>query len=156
MKTSALLAAVVVVGGLVLTGCGPSSKDDHAGHNHGHAHSSKMGGQLVALGDHMFNAELLSDRTTGKLTLWLLDAHAENYVRVTNDTVAVAFTVGGKEETLVLRAAANPATGERVGETAQFEGQADYLKASGAIAARLPEVGIRGKAFTNVVFQLEK
>ena len=149
------MAAVVVVGGLVLTGCGPA-KDDHAGHDHGHAHSSKMGGQLVALGDHMFNAELLSDRTAGKLTLWLLDAHAENYVRVTNETFSMEFTVGDKKEALLLRAATNPATGERVGETAQFEGQSDFLKTAGPLKGLLPEIGIRGKTFTNVVFQLEK
>ncbi len=155
MKTSALFAAFAVVGGLALTGCGPA-KDDHAGHNHGHAHSPKMGGQLVELGDHLYNAELLSDRTAGKLTLWLLDGHAENYVRVTNETFTVAFTVGDKEESVVLRAAANPSTGERVGETAQFEGQAELLKTAGPLKGRLPEATIRGKTFTDVSFQLEK
>jgi hypothetical protein len=157
MKTSPIFAAFAVVVGLVLTGCGPA-KDSHSGHDHGHghAHSPKMGGQLVEIGDHLYNAELLSDRAAGKLTLWVLDGHAENFLRVTNESFTVVFTVGGKEEAVVLRAAANPATGERVGETAQFEGQAEVLKTAGALMGRLPEATIRGKTFTDVSFQLEK
>lgn len=162
MKTSSVTsAAILAVAALVATGCKPSSSSshDHAsheGHDHGHAHSAKMGGQLVELGDHAFNVELLSDREKGTLTLWTLDAHAEHYVRLTNDAVTVVFRVGGQDQTLALKAAANPATGERVGATAQFEGQADWLKTTNILEGQLPELVLGGKAFTNVTFQLTK
>lgn len=155
MKTLFSVSAAAVLA-VALVGCGQSSSSGHDDHSHGHAHSAKMGGQLVEVGDHQFNLELLRDPAAGMLTLWLLDAHAENFVRVPNESFTAVLNVGGREETLVLKAAANPATGERVGETAQFEAQADWLKTTNMLTGRLPELNLRGTVFTNVLFVLEK
>ncbi len=64
--------------------CGCGRPHDHAaepGHVHTHQHAAPHGGMLVEVGDHQFNVELVHDAGTGTLTLYTLDAHAENFVR---------------------------------------------------------------------------
>lgn len=130
--------------------------DAHAGHNHGgHAHTAPHGGTLVELGDHAFNVELLHDPATGKLTVWILDAHAENFVRITSPTIELVAMPGGKFTPLTLAAVANPATGETVGNTSQFEIQADWLKTAGAFSG-IVTVEIKGTKFEKVAFALPK
>jgi hypothetical protein len=130
--------------------------DAHAGHNHGgHAHNAPHGGILVELGNHAFNVELLRDPATGKLTAWILDAHAENFVRIASPAIEVVAMPGGKFTPLSLAAVANPATGETVGSTSQFEVQADWLKTSGPLTG-IFTVEIRGTKFEKVGFALSK
>jgi hypothetical protein len=129
----------------------------HAGHNHSHAHvhTAPHGGTLVELGNHAFNVELLRDPATGKLTAWILDAHAENFVRIASPAIEVVAMPGGKFTPLSLAAVANPATGETVGSTSQFEVQADWLKTSGPFSG-IVTVEIRGTKFEKVAFALSK
>ena len=130
--------------------------DAHAGHNHGgHAHTAPHGGTLVELGDHAYNIELLRDPATGKLTAWILDAHAENFVRIASPALELVAMPGGKFTPLSLAAVANPATGETVGSTSQFEVQADWLKTSGPFSG-IVTVEIRGTKFEKVAFALSK
>jgi hypothetical protein len=130
--------------------------DAHAGHNHGgHAHTAPHGGTLVELGDHAYNVELLRDPAAGKLTAWILDAHAENFVRIASPAIEVVAMPGGKFTPLSLAAVANPATGETVGNTSQFEVQADWLKTSGPFTG-IVTVEIRGTKFEKVGFALSK
>ena len=159
-----LLALALLIPAVLFTsGCGKS--DDHAGHDHsagkddhdhGHAHASKMGGQLVELGSHEFNLELLRDTESGKLSLWVLDGHAENFVRVTNETVTIEVAAGGKVEAVVLTATANAATGEKKGDTSQFEGRADAFKTAKLLAVRVPSIQIGAKQYSVRTFDLKK
>lgn len=161
-----LFALATLVSSLAFaSGCGKS--DDHAGHNHtpgehadhdhGHAHSPKMGGQLVEVGSHEFNLELLRDAATGKVTLWVLDAHAENFVRLTNTTVSISVTAEGtKEELVVLKAVGNSATGEKVGDTSQFDGESGAFRTAKPLAVRVPSIQIGTKQYSGISFELKK
>ena len=157
-----LLALALLIPAVLFTsGCGKS--DDHAGHDHsagkddhGHVHESKMGGQLVELGSHEFNLELLRDTDSGKLSLWVLDGHAENFVRVTNETVTVEIAAGGKVEAVVLSATTNSATGEKKGDTSQFEGRSDAFKTAKLLAVRVPSIQIGAKQYSVRTFDLKK
>src|SRR6185503_1476227 len=86
------------------------------------------GGTLVELGEHAYSLELVRDPATGSLSIFILDAHAENFVRIKAATLELVATVGREQRVLSLRAVANSATGETVGDTSQFDGQADWLK----------------------------
>jgi hypothetical protein len=134
-------------------------KDDHAGHAHSahaaHAHTAPHGGTLVEIGEHAYNLELLRDATTGKLTAWMLDGHAENFVRVQAQTLELIAMPGGKFTPLTLHAVANPSTGETVGDTSQFEVQADWLKTTANFSG-IFTVEIKGTKFEKVEFHLEK
>ncbi len=149
-----LLALALLVPVLVLnSGCG--RKDDQTAADTG-AHSPKMGGQLVEIGSHEFNVELLRDASSGKISLWVLDAHAENFLRVTNETVTISVSDAGKDETVVLKAVANALTGEKVGSTSQFEGQSDAFKTAKPLAVRIPTLQIGAKQFSGTAVDLKK
>ena len=161
MKSTASLRLLLALAGVAFlaTAC---SKSDHAAHDHdkksahsAHVHVAPHGGNLVEIGDHAYNVELLRDPATGKLTAWILDAHAENFVRIASPAIEVVAMPGGKFTPLSLAAVANPATGETVGSTSQFEVQADWLKTSGPFTG-IVTVEIRGTKFEKVGFALSK
>ena len=94
--------------------------------------------------------ELLRDRAAGKLTAWVLDGHAENFVRLPLPALEAVATVGGTPRPLSLKAVANAATGETVGNTSQFEVQADWLKGPEAFTVVVPSLEIRGSSFKEI------
>jgi len=146
--------ALVVGVGLWGTGCSKDSDHDHAGGG-GHAHEAKNGGQLVEVGQHQFNFEILPDAAAGKLTAWVLDAHAEGYVRIAAPMLQVRATVDGQEKVLVLAAVANAASGEKVGDTSQFEGSAEWLKTAKSFSGKITGVNLSGKDFGDVAFEVK-
>jgi hypothetical protein len=156
MKSTRLFPVLAAVA-LFATAC---SKSDHAGHDHdkktastAHAHTAPHGGTLVEIGDHAYNVELLRDAATGKLTAWILDAHAENFIRLKAPALELVAMPGGKFTPLTLAAVANPATNEKVGDTSQFEAQADWLKTTGSFAG-IFTVEINGTVYKDVAYAL--
>jgi len=153
MRTALRLA----LAGLLLSclaACG--KKDPHAGHNHGtaHAHTAPHGGTLVELGAHAFNLEFVHDPAAGKLTAYLLDGHAETFVRISAPSFEIVATVAGAKQTLTLNAVANPATGEKLGATSQFEATADWLKTATSFDGVISSLTIRDNPFKAVAFKL--
>jgi hypothetical protein len=154
MKTyrrAGVVLLVVMSAGLI-GGCSKHAADHEAAHAK-HEHKAPHGGVLVELGEHAYSLELLRDRVTGKLTAWILDGHAENFVRIKSPQIDLVAMPGGKFTPLPLQAVANPATGETVGDTSQFEAQADWLKTAGEFAG-IVTVEIRGTKFEKMAFEL--
>lgn len=127
---------------------------DHGHDHHGHAHTAPHGGTLVEIGEHQFNVELVLDAQAGKLTVWLLDAHAEHFVRSAAPQLEIVTRVAGEARTLALLPVANSATGESAGDTAQFEATADWLRGLPALAGEFRQLNFRGAVFSNVVFSV--
>lgn len=123
----------------------------HAGHNHGsgHVHKALQGGELVEVGEHQFNVELKFDATRGVLQLWVLDAHAENYVRIAATTLTLQEEEGAKR-TITLRPLANALTGETVGDSATFEGDAPWLREVKHFDGTLKGLKVRGVDFPDL------
>lgn len=147
-----------ILTGLLLcafTAC--AKKDDHAGHDHSahakHAHTAPHGGTLVELGEHAFNLELVRDAATGKLTAYVLDSHAESFVRISAPSFEITATVAGAKQKLSLVAVANAATGEKIGATSQFEATADWLKTTAAFDGAITSLTIRDNPFKSVPFK---
>lgn len=146
---------------LLAIGCGRShdhahdkaAKDEAHGHNHGHVHTAPHGGLLVEVGDHQFNVELVLDRETGRLAAYILDGHAENFVRIAQSAIEVRLEDPAR--VLSLAAVANPATGETVGNTSQFEATAPWLKSAGDVAGEIVRLEIRGATFSALSFSLQ-
>lgn len=135
------------------SGCG--KQDSHAGHSHGkHVHTAPHGGTLVELGEHAFNLELVRDAATGKLTAYVLDSHAESFVRISAPSFEITATVAGAKQKLTLVAVANAATGEKIGATSQFEATADWLKTTAAFDGVITALTIRDNPFKSVAFKL--
>jgi hypothetical protein len=156
MKTFSFYLAALVVA-LSLAGTSGCSKKNANGGGHGHHHHvGLMGGTLVELGDHQFNLEWVRDAEGGTLSAYVLDAHAENFVRVPLPAIALTVTVNGQNQPLVLTAVANAVTGETVGNTSQFSVKADWVKTAETFTGVIPELEIRGAKFTNVTFSFPK
>jgi len=97
-------------------------------------HVAPHGGTLIELGEHAYNVELLRDRAAGKLTAWVLDGQAENFLCLKLTSFQLNAMPGGQSTPLTMQAVANSATGETVGDTSQFEVQADWLKTAGGFS----------------------
>ena len=152
MKTARLTVAALAA---LLLAAGCSKSHDHHKHSasSAHVHVAPHGGTLIEIGDHAYNVELLRDPAAGKLTAWVLDAHAENFVRLKVPELAFIAMPGGQFTPVALRAVANPATGETVGNTSQFEFQAEWLKTAGAFSG-IFTVEINGTVYKDVAFSV--
>ncbi len=148
----ATLAGVLLFVSACSKKSGADSHDDHA--HHGHVHTAPHGGVLVEVGDHQFNLEFVHDRAAGSLTVYVLDAHAENFVRVALPALDFKALVNGAPQPLRLLATANSATGETVGDTSQFTATADFLKSPDAVSLTLPELPLRGHVFKDLAVAL--
>ena len=135
----------------------PAEAPGHEGHGHGHggghAHKPLMGGELVEVGEHQFNLEFKFDAARGVLQAWVLDAHAENFVRVAMPSFEVR-EAGGAKRTVVLQAVANPISGETVGDTSSFEGAAPWLGGIKHFDGVVKAVTVRGVEFRDIGFHL--
>ena len=125
---------------------------DHEHGDHGHHHEPPHGGAPVVLGDEAFHLEFVRDEEAGTLSAYVMDGHMENFVRLTNETIAIEVKLGEKSEALVMAAIENTATGETVGDTAHFRARAEWLLTTANFDAVIPAVEIRSQTFTNVAF----
>lgn len=149
------LFAILCVSALAcFTGCDnqPKSSHSHSGHHHEPPH----GGTAIDLGDEEAHLEFVLDAAAGKLTCYVLKAHMAGFQRITQESLELAATVGGKAETLTLKAVANAATGEKAGDTSQFEAQADWLKTAKSFNAELKTISVRGKDYAALKFNFPK
>ncbi len=125
-------------------------------HGHGHAHAAPHGGTLVVLGDHGGHLELVLDPKEGRLTGYVLDAHAENPVRIAQESITLKIAGRGKERstsfTLTLAAVGSELTGEKKGDTSEFSGKAGQLKKLKRFQGLLSDVNLRGQKFKRVSF----
>jgi len=137
----------------------PLSQRDHDhdhDHDHNHEHTAPHGGTLVVLGRETHHLELVLDREQGRLDAYVLDGHAENFVRVATQSFVVEAEVGNTKETLRFLAVENKATGETVGDTSQFQASAEWIKSVRSFNARLVSLPVRGSSYTNIGFEFPK
>ncbi|MBI5802272.1 MAG: hypothetical protein HZA92_16295 [Verrucomicrobia bacterium] len=155
MKTLFALFASMALA--TFTGCKPSGSSSHShSHGGGHHHEPPHGGTAIDLGEEEAHLEFVLDATAGRLTCYVLKAHMAGFQRVTQESLELAATVGGKVETLTLKAVANAATGEKAGDTSQFEAQADWLKTAKSFDVELKSINVRGKDYTALKFNFPK
>ena len=111
----------IILCSIVLTFTWGCSEDRKKGGNSGggHVHQAMRGGTLMELGPHGsgHNLELLLNNK-GEFEVFILDAHAENYVRIEQSTIEL--NLADNNRTLTLNAIPDPATGETVGNSSLF------------------------------------
>ena len=117
-----------------------------------HEHHAPHGGTPVVLGDEVYHLELVLDPDSGKLQAYVLDGEMENFIRSAMPTFEVIASVSGEKRPLIFKAIADAATGEKVGDTALFEAQADWLKSAKTFDGVVTEIAIRGSTFSGVKF----
>lgn len=142
--------------GLLLIAAGCVKKEPAAAAAPGapprHVHKAPNGGTLVELGQHQFNLEFLFDADRGVLQAVVLDAHAEDRVRINQPVLVVTARSGGETRRLEFRPVANPLTGETETDTSQFETAAEWLRSAKAFDGVVKEITVRGIRFADVDF----
>jgi hypothetical protein len=121
-----------------------------------HEHHPPHGGTPVVLGDEAYHLELVRDVAAGTLTAYVLDGEMEEFIRVKATTFEAVATVAGAKQPLTFHAVANPATGETIGNSSQFETSAGWLKTTAAFDATLTALEIKGTNFAAVAFNFPK
>ena len=157
MKFLRLTAGLLLGATVIAAGCSKqapvstaAAKPPH------HEHKPPHHGTPVVLGDEVYHVELVLDAAAGKLQAYVFDGELENFIRSSVPSIEIDAVVNGQPKTLVLSAVANPATGETVGDTSLFEGQAEWLKTAKEFDATLKTITIRGTTFADVKFNFPK
>jgi hypothetical protein len=151
-KTMVLLAGLCAL----VAGCGKASPGQTSDEKPQlHKDVPPHGGTPIPLGDD-YNLELVRDPGNGILSGYVLDDEMEDFIRSSSSSITIVAKFGGQTRTLVLGAVANPATGETVGDTSLFQGQADWLKATSSFDGNLSSLTIRKTTFTDVSFSFPK
>lgn len=156
MKILSSIFAFASVALVVFTGTACSKKSAHEDAHPHHHHTAPHGGTLVEVGEHQFTVELVRDAAAGTLLAYILDAHAENFVRVPSPAITLIATVNATPRLVTLNAVASAETGETVGDTSFFSGQADWLKTTPTFDAVIPTLVIHGATFADVKFNFPK
>lgn len=154
-KQTARILGLVMSIGVGAVGCGesehPHGNDSAKG---GHVHVAPHGGTLTEIGSHAFNVEWVRDGQQGVLDAYILDGHAENYVRISQPAFTVM--VVGQSAPLKLEAVASSQTGEKVGDSARFRAQVEWLKGTNALQGELKGLELRGQTFDGIRFSIPR
>jgi hypothetical protein len=154
-KRLRLLCAALLLGGLAA--CGKNETAATASTSPAqHAHHPPHGGTPVVLGGEAYHLEFVRDAIVGKLSAYVLDGEMEEFVRLTAPSLELVVIISGARLTLTLHAVANPATGEKIGDTSLFEVEAEWLKGTDNFDVVLPGIDIRGTHFGPVAFNFPK
>ncbi len=123
---------------------------------HAHVHHPPHGGTPVVLGDEAYHIELVRDPVAGKLDAYVLDGEMEEFVRIAQPSIECAVTVGNEQHALVLKAVADRASGETVGDTSYFEAEESWLKTTSVFDGVFKKLQVKGTNFSNVTFNFPK
>lgn len=127
--------------------------DDGHDHSHeGHVHVAPHGGELVAIAEEFFNAELLLNSETGELRVYLLDSHAEGPVRVDQEAIDLTVQLDSVTHELSLPAVADALTGETAGDASQFAIQSSALVGVRTFQGTFGRIEGRGEVFESTAF----
>jgi hypothetical protein len=140
---------------MLVSGCENGSSRTATGPAQGNTHEHKPphGGTAVVLGNEEYHLEVLLTGETGVLQIYVMDAEFEHFIRIAQEVLELNVKTPARQETLVLAAVANNATGERVGDTALFQATADWLKGVTNFTAVLSKLTVKGQVYENVAFK---
>jgi hypothetical protein len=92
--------------------------DDHGHGQHGHPTEGPHHGVLAELGNEEYHAEVVHDDSTGTVTVYLLDGHAEKSVTTTATELVINLKHDDTPEQYKL--VAQPEEGNPAGQTSRF------------------------------------
>jgi hypothetical protein len=129
----------------------PENRESLPATGGGHHHDAPHGGILVELGEHFANLELILDATTGTVTGYVLDGHADQAIRIEQKEIVLR----GRTADVTLQAVGSPLTGEKPGDSSQFEGRSEALKGTKEFDGTIVRIVVKGRELTNVPLRLQ-
>ena len=118
-----------------------------------HRNQPPHGGTPVVLGDGDFCMELVREPSSGTLRVYVLDGEMEDFVRIKEPQLELEIEQHGRRRTLGLRAVADPATGETVGDTCLFETRTSWLKGANPFKGVVKRIAIHDRTFQSIPFR---
>lgn len=117
-----------------------------------HTHTAPRGGTLVELGNHEANLEIVFDPAAGSVSVYVLDAHAENAIRSPDASLPAVLTLdeGGEPIELQLEAVASSLTGETVGDSSHFTASSPRLVGAAGFTIKVDRLVVRGAEYRSV------
>lgn len=109
---------MVVLAVSVMTGGMPALQAAAGDQAHAHPKEGPHHGSLIELGKEAYHAELVHDDTTDTVTVYLLDADAENAVAIPSKPIVLNLRVAGKPRQFTLPA--TPQEGDAEGTASTF------------------------------------
>lgn len=126
---------------------------------HKHEHKAPHNGTLIVLGDEFAHLELVLQKD-GKLTGYVLGGEPDTSVRIKQEEIQLKLSVPKeegksdvKELKVTLKAVANILTGEKKGDSSQFETEVEGLKAIKIFEGVIVSITIKGKEFKDIKFK---
>lgn len=119
-----------------------------------HVFTAPHGGTLVAIGSEFAHVELVHDADTGELTVYLLGGEAKRGLRLVQETIEIDLLADSKRDTIVLRAVANPLTGESAGDSSEFRGRSDLLRGLTTFDGVIRRLEIKGAPVSELTFNV--
>ncbi len=157
MKSHPFPVACAVATAWLVAGCNEPRTPQNAGAPPPkHEHRPPHGGTAVELGKEEFHLEIVRDAAAGRLTAYVMDGELENFVRIAEPALVLVAKGPSGTTNLTLRATANPATGETVGDTAQFAGEAAWIRDVPVFDGLFPELKIRGHTYNRITFNFPR
>ena len=157
MKPSIVLAVLCCLVCSLGPACSRSGDAASAGDvPHKHEHHPPHGGTPVVLGDEVYHIELVRDASSGTLQAYILDGEMDNFIRSKMTSFRITAKVGGKDQYVDMRAVADAATGETVGDSALFQGTEEWIKGAADFDGVIDSVTIRGSVFSQVKFNFPR
>ncbi len=119
-----------------------------------HKHVAPHGGTMIELGDHFANLEFVLNNKKGDLNAWVLDAHAQNPVRLPHLKFGLAVLLeDGTRFDLQLTPVESALTGEKAGDTSQFSVRDPRLVGLERFECFLAYINIKGRPIASIRFQ---
>lgn len=121
-----------------------------------HEHHSPHGGTAVVLGDELYHLELVRDSNEGTLTAYVLDSEMENFVRIEQTTLTLNIKTNTSVLPLTLSAVENSATGEKIGDTSEFQIKSEFITRTAEFDADLKLITVNKYSFSEVHFNFPR
>lgn len=121
----------------------------------GHEHTAPNGGTLIVFGKEFAHLEIVVEPASGQVNAYALDGEAERSVKIAQGTIVIEVEKPTKFS-ITLDAVEDSLTGEKLGATSEFRGQAEQLKELNQFDGRVKSITIRGRKFDNVKFSFPK
>lgn len=121
-----------------------------------HQHHAPHEGTAVVLGKEQYHLELVCDATDGTLTAYVLDSEMDNFIRLAQPNIILSIKTADYIGTLTLHAVANTATGEKIGDTSEFQVKDELFKKTSAFDGILKLITVNNNTFLEVSFNFPR
>jgi hypothetical protein len=96
------------------------------------------------------------DSNEGTLTAYVLDSEMENFVRIEQTTLTLNIKTNTSALPLTLRAVENSATGEKIGDTSEFQIKSEFITRTAEFDADLKLITVNKYSFSEVHFNFPR